>query len=157
MTKEETIKIMAMLNAFYAGGKNDPKAQATAWHLVLQKYDYKVASEAIVLFAERDTREYATFPAVGNIVECINEVQNGKDFVVREILFRIQMGQSYEGLRFGKELISEDEFYEWLSIDAEKFAADVEKYATILRHRRDYGTDEEVVLISNEKMLPMKR
>lgn len=158
MTKEETIKIMAMLNAFYAGGKNDPQQQATAWHLVLQKYDYKAAQEAIVLFAENDTREYATFPAVGNIVEKIREVQKGKDLPIREILDRIQMGWSYEGLRFGKEFITEDEYYQWMNIDAEEFASDIEKYANVLKHRRDYGTDEdEPILISNEKMLPMKR
>lgn len=157
MTKEETIKIMAMLNAFYAGGKNDPKMQATAWHLVLHKYDYNVAQEAIVLFAENDTREYATFPAVGNIVKAIKQVQMKKDQAVRCVLYNIQMGQSYKGLKFGKELISEEEFCEWSMINAEDFAADIEKYETILKHRRDYGTDEEVVLISNEKMLPMKR
>lgn len=158
MTKEETIKIMAMLNAFYAGGKNDPKMQATAWHLVLQKYDYSVAQEAIVMFAENDTREYATFPAVGNIVEGIKQVQADKDHSVRCVLYNIQMGQSYESLIAGKDLITADEFYQWQRIDAEEFAADIEKYEKVLKHRRDYGTDEEgPILISNEKMLPMKR
>ena len=37
MTKEQTIKVLQMLNAFYAGGGNDPREQVIAWHMILDE------------------------------------------------------------------------------------------------------------------------
>ena len=48
MTKEECVKIMAMLGAFYSGGKNDPKIQAAAWYKILYKYDFETADKAVL-------------------------------------------------------------------------------------------------------------
>ena len=52
--------------------------QVNAWHMILQKYDFDDAKEAVLNFAEHDTREYATFPAVGLIVNEIRKVQKSR-------------------------------------------------------------------------------
>ena len=123
MTKEETIKIMAMLNAFYAGGKNDPKMQATAWHLVLGKYDYNTACKAVIRFAENDTRQYATFPSVGLIVAEIKAVEKDDCKPIDDIVYAISYGRSYDMLPAdARRLISEDSYGEWLGMDAEEFS-----------------------------------
>lgn len=71
MTKEETIKILAMLSAYFGQGKAEPQAMASAWHLILKDYDFAIAQRAVVEFARNDTREYCTFPPVGSIVTAI--------------------------------------------------------------------------------------
>lgn len=123
MTKTETIQIMAMLGAFYSGGKNDPKLQAEAWHLILGKYPYRVAEQAVLHFVENDTREYATFPAVGKIVEEIKKEQERINKPIGEIVKNISYGREYAYLtNEAKALISEEKYNAWLNIDAEVFA-----------------------------------
>lgn len=138
MTKEETIKIMAMLNAFYAGGKNDPKTQAHAWHLVLGKYDFRLAEMAVLHFAENDNRDYATFPTVGKIVTEINAMQMQLERPINEIIRSISYGKDYEQLPTNaKNLISEDVYNDWLEIDAEEFANRTSEFTDILKGKRD--------------------
>ena len=147
MTKEETVKIMAMLGAFYAGGKNEPKVQAQAWHLILQKYDYKVAECAVLNFAENDTREYATFPAVGKIVAEIKAEVKRRKAPVGEITYALQYGKDYSQLSDNaKLLISEEVYSEWLSKNAEELPAKLPLLAEMLTQRqpqieRKYGKD----------------
>lgn len=124
MTKEETVKIMAMLGAFYAGGKNDPKMQANAWHLILAKYDYRIASKAVMTFAENDRREYATFPAVGCIVQAIKDEQTKEEKPIKEITHNLFYGMDYINLSDeARNLISEERYNEWLKMNAEEFAS----------------------------------
>lgn len=133
MTKEETMKIMSMLGAFYSGSKNNPKLQAEAWHLILQKYDYKTAQAAVLHFAENDRRDYATFPAVGVIVNEINLQKQREARPVREIIRRISYGQGYEELSDdAKRLISPGIYDKWLHIDAEEFASKADSFAELL-------------------------
>ena len=147
MTKEETVKIMAMLGAFYAGGKNDPQMQAQAWHLILQKYDYHIAEVAVLNYAENDTREYATFPAVGRIVAEIKAEMQRRKAPVGEITYSLQYGKHYEDLSDGaKHLISEEVYNEWLSKNAEELPAKLPLLAEMLGQRqpqieRNYGQD----------------
>lgn len=70
MTKRETTKILTILRAFY---KTDQDAVETvnAWHTILEGYDYQVAEVAVRNFAKNDTRDYQTFPGVGQIVRQI--------------------------------------------------------------------------------------
>lgn len=133
MTKTETIQIMAMLGAFYSGGKNDPKLQAEAWYLILQKYDFKTAQKAVLNYAENDVRDYATFPAVGVIVKEIRCQQMREARPVREVIRRISYGQGYDELTDdARNIISEDKYNEWLKVDAELFAMNTDKYAEAL-------------------------
>lgn len=148
MTKEETVKIMAMLNAFYAGGKNDPKTQAQAWYLILQKYDYKVAEAAVLNYAENDTRDYATFPAVGKIVAEIKKEMQRRIAPVGEITYSLQYGKAYRALtEQARLLISEEVYNEWLHKNAEELPAKLPLLAEMLEQRQPqiggaYGQDQ---------------
>ena len=134
MTKEETVKIMAMLGAFYSGGKNDPRIQAKAWHLILGKYPYRIAEQAVLHFAENDTREYATFPTVGKIVAEIKAEQMKIDRPVKEIVRNISYGRDYAQLTDNaKVLISEELYNDWLDMDAEEFAYKADALSDFLK------------------------
>ena len=73
MTKRETLIILAMLSAYYGEGKSDPSEMAAAWYVILKDYDFPTAQVAVVNFAKNDTRDYASFPAPGKIVEAIEK------------------------------------------------------------------------------------
>ena len=138
---------MAMLGAFYSGGKNDPKLQAEAWYLILGKYDYRVAEQAVLHFAENDTRDYATFPTVGKIVEQINKELETINRPISEIIKAISYGKWYDDLTArAKELISEDVYHEWLNMDAEEFANKSHILRDILKGNQQrlltYGKDQ---------------
>ena len=148
MTKAECIKIMAMLGAFYSGGKNDPKMQAEAWYLILGKYPYRIAEQAVLHFAENDTREYATFPTVGKIVEGIRAEQKRIDKPIGEIIRNISYGRDYVQLsREAKALIGEGTYGEWLNMNAEDFANKSDILADLLKGNQQmmleskYGKD----------------
>lgn len=137
MTKEETIKIMALLGAFYAGGKNDPKVQAQAWYMILYKYDFNIAKCAVLRFAENDNRDYATFPAVGKIVEAIKAETAMREKPIKEIMLGISYGTGYGNLSSeAQKLITADMYTDWLKIDAYVFQRDAEHYMDILRVNR---------------------
>lgn len=137
MTKEQTIKVLQLLNAFYAGGKNDPKKQVTAWYMILAKYDFEDAMKAVLDFAENDKRDYATFPAVGVIVDRIKTLKHAEAVAVRDIIHSISYGRDYASLPdTSKVLISEDLYNEWSKIDAEEFAQKAGMYTNMLKHRQ---------------------
>ena len=137
MTREETIKVLEVLNAFYAGGKNDPQQQAIAWHMVLADYDFNDAMNAVLRFAENDTREYAAFPAVGNIVGEIRAESARKNSAISEIIRAVGYGKEYSELsNDAKALIPESSYEKWLKIDAEKFSTQQNRFAAFLRDRQ---------------------
>ena len=136
MTKEETVKIMALLGAFYAGGKNDPKIQAQAWYMILYKYDFETAKCAVLRYAENDTREYATFPAVGNIVYAIKKETQDRNRPIAEVIRGISYGRNYKQLSDkAQNLISATQYNAWMKVDAETFQQDADKYADLLRNK----------------------
>lgn len=137
MTKQETIKILAMLGAFYGGGKTDPQEQANAWHVILQKYPFDIAERAVFKFAENDVRDYATFPAVGKIVKAIREEEKNRNAPIKEILMSVSYGHEYDALSDGaKALIDSETYGAWLSVDAEEFASNMPAYTTALIGRQ---------------------
>lgn len=137
MTREETLKVLAMLNAFYAGGKNDPQQQLAAWHLILQKYDYEVAKRAVINFAENDVRQYATFPAVGVIVAEIRKCEAEMDKPIKEIVRAVAYGYDYTQLSYtARSRISEESYNEWLAMDAEEYASKMDVLADSLKNHR---------------------
>ena len=75
MNKNETLKILAMLSAYYGQGKSDAQQMASAWHLILKDYSYQDAERAVISFAKSDKRDYATFPAPGVLINQIEETQ----------------------------------------------------------------------------------
>lgn len=137
MTKEETIKIMAMLGAFYGAGKSNPEVMAAGWHLILEPYPYESAYKAVLAYAENDTREYASFPSVGNIVVAIKDEMAKEEAPVKEIIRAISYGWNYDQLSAeAKWNISRPHYDEWLKMDAEEFANNANKYAESIRARR---------------------
>ena len=138
MTENETLMVLAMLNAFYAGGKNDPKQQVKAWHLILYKYDFNDAKEAVLNFAENDVRQYATFPAVGLIVNEIRKIKNHREGKINEIMLGISYGRSYAMIsQEAKSIISEEKYNEWLAIDAETFSQKAGAYRETLKQKQE--------------------
>lgn len=133
MTKEETVKIMSMLGAFYSGSKNNAKMQAAAWHKILEKYNFEIAEKAVLNFAENDTREYATFPAVGVIVREIRNQQYLEAKPIKEVIRSISYGKGYEDISDdAKRIISEEVYNKWLKVDAEEFANKSNFFAKML-------------------------
>lgn len=134
MTKEETVKIMALLGAFYAGGKSEPKTQAQAWYMILYKYDFDIAKNAVLRYAENDTRDYATFPAVGRIVQAIKDEEAIRKKPVDEIIKGVSYGRDYDMLSgTAKALINREKYDAWLGIDAMEFGANAMAYADELK------------------------
>lgn len=134
MTKEETIQIMAMLGAFYGAGKSNPQIMADGWYLILEKYDFNTARIAVLKFAENDTREYATFPAVGCIVKAIKDEMAKQKAPIKEIIRAVSYGWQYNQLtENARQNITEDHYNEWLRMDAEEFANNADAFAETLK------------------------
>ena len=123
MTKSETIKIMALLSAFYGAGKSNPEVMAEGWYRILEPYDFTMAEKAVLTFAKNDTREYGTFPTVGNIVKCIEDEVRKAQAPIKEIVKNIAYGRGYDMLTAeAKTFISKERYNSWLNMDAEEFA-----------------------------------
>ena len=145
MTKEECVKILAVLGSFYGGGKTDPKAQVNAWYKILEKYPYDVADRAVFNFAENDVRDYATFPAVGKIVQAIREEEKKRNMPIKEIIRNVSYGREYPSLSdAAKKLISRETYDTWLSVDAEEFAENSAAYTLALLGRQGRLLESEV-------------
>lgn len=137
MTKHETIQIMAMLGAFYGAGKSNPEVMAEGWYLILEPYDFEVAKRAVLNFAKNDTRDYATFPAVGKIVQYIEEEMRKAEAPIKEIVRSISYGKGYDQLtEDAKRSISEERYNSWLNMDAEEFSNKAHIMAETLRSER---------------------
>lgn len=134
MTKEECVKVLAMLGAFYGGGKTDPVAQVGAWYTILKKYPFNMAERAVIRFAENDVRDYATFPAVGKIVQAIKEEITKDNAPIKEIIHDIAYGRGYDNLTgAAKAIISREKYDEWLDMDAVEFSQNSEILAQHLK------------------------
>lgn len=143
MTKNETLQILAILNAFYSGGKNDVKTQVHAWHLIIGKYDYVTVEQAVLHFAENDTRPYATFPAVGLIVNEIRKAESVHNGVINEITVGIAYGRSYDQIsNRAQTLISENLYNEWLSMNAVEYAEKSGTLKQILQQKQKQLTND---------------
>ena len=137
MTKEETIKIMAMLGAFYGAGKSNPEVMAEGWYIILEPYEYQLAYKAVLEFAKNDTRDYATFPAVGKIVQFIEEEMRKEQAPVNEVVRAVSYGWGYDQLSAdAKRLITDETYKDWLKMDAEEFASKAGVFAGTLKKNR---------------------
>ena len=146
MTKEETIKIMAMLGAFYGAGKSNPEIMADGWYLILGSYDYDIAAKAVLSYAKNDTREYSSFPTVGNIVRYIEDEMAKEQAPVKEVVRAISYGWGYDQLsKDARELITPLRYDEMLKMDAEEFNKKAGEVADALKTKRNNllkGADE---------------
>lgn len=123
MTKSETIQLMAILGAFYGAGKANPEIMAEGWYMILEPYDFQIAQKAVLSFAKGDTRDYATFPAVGKIVQAIEDEMRKEQAPIKEVVRAISYGWGYEQLSAdAKRIISDEKYKTWLKMDAEEFS-----------------------------------
>lgn len=118
MTKEETLKILAHLSAFYGQGKSNVKMMVEAWHEIIGVYDYHIARRAVVDSASHDKREYASFPTAGVIVETIKRQNGLYNRVYNEAL---KSAGDYSGLSDdAKKIISEKQYDAFMALPYEQ-------------------------------------
>ena len=137
MTLDETVKIMAMLGAFYGQGKGNPEVMAEGWYLILEPYDFETAKKAVLNYAKNDTREYGTFPTVGNIVKEIEAEMRKEQAPIKEVVRAISYGWGYDQLsKEAKANITEEHYNDWLNMDAEEFANKANALAVTLKEQK---------------------
>lgn len=137
MTIKETVQIMAMLQAFYGMGKGNPEVMAEGWYLILEPYEFELAQKAVLTYAKNDTREYGTFPTVGNIVKEIENEMAKEQAPINEIVRAVSYGWGYEQLSAeAKQLIGYTKYNDWLKMDAEEFANKAGTFAGTLKTSR---------------------
>lgn len=137
MTKNETIQIMAMLQAFYGMGKGNPEIMAEGWYLILEPYDFEIAKRAVLNYAKNDTREYGTFPTVGNIVKEIEAEMRREQAPIKEVVRAISYGWGYDQLsKEAKANITQEHYNDWLNMDAEEFANKANALAGTLKEQK---------------------
>ena len=137
MTKKETIRIMSMLGAFYGAGKSNPEIMAEGWHIILEPYKFRHAYNAVLEYAKEDTREYASFPTVGNIVKYIEKEQTKEQAPINEIVRAISYGKRYDQISGNaRRLIGRDYYDDLLKMDAEEFAGKASAIAESLRNEQ---------------------
>ena len=113
MNKNETLKILAMLSAYYGQGKSDAQQMASAWHLILKDYPYQDAEQAVVEFARNDVRDYATFPTVGVIIREIDTARTNARKLKNKAWNNILNTNEYDKLiEEAKEWFSREQFNE---------------------------------------------
>lgn len=79
MTKKEVAQIIYILKEYYPRDfeSTDLETRVTAWHLILQEYDYTLVQNAVVAFVSNDTEGF--MPTVGQIIEKIKKMTNTKN------------------------------------------------------------------------------
>ena len=137
MTKKETVRIMSMLGAFYGAGKSNPEIMAEGWHIILEPYEFKHAYNAVLEYAKNDTREYASFPTVGNIVKNIELEQVKEQAPISEIVRAISYGRKYDQLSDSAQTLIDLDYYDsLLKMNAEEFASKASVIAESLRQKQ---------------------
>lgn len=137
MSKDESIQIMALLAGLYGQGKGNPQIMAEAWYYVLEPYDFETARRAVLSYAKHDTRDYGTFPTVGNIVKEIENEMAKEQAPINEIVRAVSYGWQYEQLSAdAKQLIGYTKYSDWLKMDAEEFAGKAGTLAGTLKANR---------------------
>lgn len=137
MTKAEAIQVMAILAGLYGQGKGNPEVMAESWYLILEPYDFEMAKKAVLNYAKNDTREYGTFPTVGNIVKEIEAEMRREQAPIKEVVRAISYGWGYDQLsKEAKANITEEHYNDWLNMDAEEFANKANALAGTLKSKQ---------------------
>ena len=137
MTKAEAIQVMAILAGLYGQGKGNPEIMAESWYLILEPYDFEITKKAALNYAKNDTREYGTFPTVGNIVKEIEAEMRREQAPINEIIRAISYGWGYEQLsKEAQANITESHYNDWLDMDAEDFAVNAKILAKNHKEKR---------------------
>lgn len=133
MTKEETIKTLAMLSAFYGNGKADPHIMAEAWHLLLKDFDFCDAEKAVLNYAKSDCRDYAAFPPPGKIVELIKHEANKYN----RLFNSLHKGRPYDDLDIELKCLCPPDMYQrGLDLEPEELLNNREKFIGYVRKKQ---------------------
>ena len=134
MTKDETLQIMATLCALYGQGKGDPGIMASAWYDLLKGYSFADVKAGVYRFARNDTRDYATFPSAGRIIQSVEDMLSERNKTVNEVYRLINYGRPYDELsEAAQQILTRSQYNAWLKIDPMSFAADGARYKKILQ------------------------
>lgn len=134
MTIQETIKIMAMLSAYYGQGKSDAKIMAQAWHLILKDYPYNVAEAAVIKFAKEDNRDYGTFPTPGAIVKSIEAGEAEQKNLINRTFSAMLNEVPYGEMPEEQRAICDQKLYErGLNMDEEELLARQDDFKAEMR------------------------
>lgn len=137
MTKAEAIQVMAILAGLYGQGKGNPEVMAESWYLILEPYDFEIAKKAVLNYAKNDTREYGTFPTVGNIVKEIEAEMRKEQAPIKEVVRAISYGWGYDQLsKEAQANITQEHYNDWLNMDAEEFANKANALAGTLKAQK---------------------
>ena len=137
MTKAEAIQVMAILAGLYGQGKGNPEVMAESWYLILEPYDFEIAKKAVLNYAKNDTREYGTFPTVGNIVKEIEAEMRKEQAPIKEVVRAISYGWGYDQLsKEAKANITKEHYNDWLKMDEEEFANKANALAGTLKEQK---------------------
>lgn len=135
MTKTETIKIMAMLSAYYGQGKSNAEVMANAWHMILKDYPYSIAEQAVINYARNDRREYASFPSVGAIVQVIEQAQSERKAIANKIFNALYNGKPFDSLPVELQALCDRGVYErGLKMDEEELLAKQDDFREMIRN-----------------------
>lgn len=141
MNVDETIKVMAMLSAYYGQPKGDSQQMAKAWHMILRDYDFKDAERAVIEFARNDTRDYNVFPTIGKFVQAVEQM--------RKLPYRI-IGKARKGIKYSeldaieKNAISEKAYNRALEMPEEKLLNNVNVIVNYINQDKKLITESEV-------------
>lgn len=94
MTKDETMAILSMLSEMYRAKTTDAETTVNAWHIFLGEYDYPTVAVAVYEYIKNDTRDYASFPAVGVIIAEIKKERGRRNMIFNAAF----AGKSYDEL-----------------------------------------------------------
>lgn len=134
MNKTETIKIMAMLSAYYGQGNANAEIMANAWHLLLCEYPYQVVEQAVMTFAKNDRRDYATFPPPGAIIKVIEDAQADRKVLANKVFNNLYNGVPYKELPPSQqEVCPEDVYQRGLDLDTEALLEKQEDFKSMIR------------------------
>ena len=87
MTREETLKIMAVLKAAYPGfyrgmSREDAGAAVNLWNTMFDKEPYSLVSAGVMALIAADTKGFP--PAIGQVKEYIHRLQNPDEMTETE-------------------------------------------------------------------------
>ena len=137
MEINETGKIMEVLSAFYGQGKSDTNKMLIAWHEILKDYPYSLVYQAVMTYAKKDRREYASFPAPGAIISVIEEAEAEQKSIVNRIFYALLHKTPYGDMPQEQQRLCRQDVYErGLKMDEEELLARQENFKDMIRNEQ---------------------
>ena len=134
MEINETGKVMEVLSAFYGQGKSETNKMLIAWHEILKDYPYGLVYQAVMTYAKKDRREYASFPAPGAILSVIEEAEAEQKNIVNRIFYALLHKTPYGEMPIEQQKLCRQDVYErGLKMDEEELLARQDAFKDMIR------------------------